>query len=105
MLALADLKSYLLRVPGKDEVPPMWSYLHHKAKLLPLNNQVKDHLFHNLKFGINNNEGQGEDLNHNEDQGTTQESILLVHSHRGSKASRLLHDSSKVHQDILKSKI
>ncbi|KAK1665502.1 hypothetical protein QYE76_053661 [Lolium multiflorum] len=76
VLALADLESYLLRVPGKDEVPPIWSHLHHKAKLLPMNNQVKDHLFHNLKFGINNNEGQGEDLNHDEDQGTTQESIL-----------------------------
>jgi hypothetical protein len=96
VFALADLKSYLLRVPGKDEVPPMWSHLHHKAKLPSLNNQVRVNLFHNLKFGINNKEGQGGDLNHDEDQGTSQESISMVHSRHQAKASRLLHNSSKV---------
>ncbi|KAK1607391.1 hypothetical protein QYE76_031064 [Lolium multiflorum] len=51
VLALADLKSYLLRVPGKDQVPPMWSHLHHKAKLLPLNNQRVNHNL-NLKAQV-----------------------------------------------------
>jgi hypothetical protein len=34
----------------------MWRHLHHKAKSFPLENQVLGHLFHNLKFGINNND-------------------------------------------------
>ncbi|KAK1694357.1 hypothetical protein QYE76_011054 [Lolium multiflorum] len=58
VLAFADLKSYLLRVPGKDHVPPMWSHLHHKAKLLPLSNQVQANHYLNPKFDINNNNNQ-----------------------------------------------
>ncbi|KAK1613544.1 hypothetical protein QYE76_019061 [Lolium multiflorum] len=38
----------------KDQVPPMWSHLHHKAKLLPLSNQVQANHYLNPKFDINN---------------------------------------------------
>ncbi|KAK1669045.1 hypothetical protein QYE76_057204 [Lolium multiflorum] len=58
VLAFADLKRYLLRVPGKDQVPPKWSHLLHKAKLLPLIIQVQANLYNNLKFNINNNNNQ-----------------------------------------------
>ncbi|KAK1632201.1 hypothetical protein QYE76_006516 [Lolium multiflorum] len=40
---------------GKDQVPPKWSYLHHKAKLLPLIIQVQANLYNNLMINFNNN--------------------------------------------------
>ncbi|KAK1667961.1 hypothetical protein QYE76_056120 [Lolium multiflorum] len=62
VLEFADLKNYLLCVPGKDQVPPNWSNLYHKAKLLPLIKQVQANLYFNLKFNlkfdINNNKNQ-----------------------------------------------
>ena len=68
MLAFADLKSYLLRVPGKDQVTPMWSHLHHKAKLFPLSNQVQANHYLNLKFDINNNNNRKLIYNNNHHQ-------------------------------------
>ncbi|KAK1616425.1 hypothetical protein QYE76_021942 [Lolium multiflorum] len=60
VLAFADLKSYLLCVPGKDQVPPKWSHLHHKAKLLPLIKQVQANHYNHLKFLINNNKNNNQ---------------------------------------------
>ncbi|KAK1641643.1 hypothetical protein QYE76_059448 [Lolium multiflorum] len=66
VLAFADLKSYLLCVPGKDQVPPKWSHLHHKAKLLPLIKQVQANHYNHLKFLIinNNNNNNQVQANH-----------------------------------------
>ncbi|KAK1693594.1 hypothetical protein QYE76_010291 [Lolium multiflorum] len=40
-------------LPGKDQVPPKWIHLHHKAKLLPLILQMQVNLYNNLKFNLN----------------------------------------------------
>ncbi|KAK1610929.1 hypothetical protein QYE76_034602 [Lolium multiflorum] len=40
-------------LPRKDQVPPKWSHLHHKAKLLPLILQMQANLYNNLKFNLN----------------------------------------------------
>jgi hypothetical protein len=79
----------------------MWSHLHHKAKSFSLDKQVLGHLLHNLKFGINNIEVK---VRTQIMMNIKELHILLIDSHRGAKASRISHNSSK-EQDILKSKM